>query len=259
MSPSIVIFGIYFFASSAVLIVVAALICLTTCAFDKNRRLLHYFACLWGYHYLLVNPGWRCTIEGREHIDPHKTYVLVANHSSYFDILALYGLFRPYKWVSKEEIFKIPFVGWNMMLNQYVTIARGNLTSIKDMLKRCKTWLQRGASILIFPEGTRSETGELQAFRDGAFKLAIDCRVPVVPVVVDGTFQIYPKHAKGIRFFQPVRVRVLPPVEPAAFEGSAKMRDHVHALMQATLDEMRGKKIAAQPAEAGPGITTAIN
>lgn len=234
---------IYFFVSSAVLFCIAAVICYTTCWFDPNRRKLHFFACLWGNHYVRVNPGWRLHYEGVDQIDYNKTYVLVANHQSLFDILVLYGLFKPYKWVSKESIFKVPFVGWNMFINQYVLIKRGDMKSIKEMMQTCRNWLKRGASILMFPEGTRSEDGELQDFRDGSFRLAAECGVPVVPIVVDGTHEILSKHGRKINYTGDISVKVLPPIDPQDFNNkSAAIRDHVHALMKSTLAEMRQKK-----------------
>jgi 1-acyl-sn-glycerol-3-phosphate acyltransferase len=181
-------------------------------------------------------------IEGRELIEPNKTYVLVANHQSYFDIFAVYALFRFFKWVSQEQIFDIPGIGWNMYLNQYVKIVRGNLSSIKQMLKDCKEWLDRDVSIALFPEGTRSLTGEMAPFRDGAFRLAIEAGVPVVPIVIDGTFEALPKGQNIANFFTPVRLKVLPPVDSRQFtKNTVGLRDHVHELIETTLHEMRGE------------------
>lgn len=220
----------------------AALVCLATFWFDRNRRLTHYFASAWSYHYMMVNPNWKVHFEGVEQIDSSKTYVIVANHQSLIDILVLYGLFKPFKWVSKESIFKVPFIGWNMIINQYVTIRRGDIKSIKEMIQSCRDWLNRGASILIFPEGTRSEDGEIHDFRDGSFRLAAECNVPVVPVVIDGTFPILPKHAKLINYHAVVRIKVLPPIAPQDFDNkAAALRNHVHALMVQTLAEMRAQ------------------
>jgi len=237
---------IYFFASSAVLFTIGWLICVATCRFDKNRRFLHYYASAWGYHYLFINWGWKVRFEGRELIDPSKTYVIVANHQSLVDILALYGLFKPYKFVSKESIFKVPFVGWNMIINQYVLIRRGDLKSIKDMMQTCRKWLKQGASILMFPEGTRSEDGEIHDFRDGSFRLAAECGVPVVPVVVEGTHDILKKHGKNINYRGEITIKVLPPVNPADFGNkSAAIRDHVRNQMIETLVELRKKRSPA--------------
>ncbi len=240
---------VYFFVAAFVLFIIAGLICLSTCWFDPNRRILHYFACAWGNHYLRINPLWRLHYEGLERIDSNKTYVLVANHQSLVDIVVLYGLFKPFKWVSKESIFQVPLVGWNMMINQYVLIKRGDLKSIKEMMQTCRNWLNRGASILMFPEGTRSEDGEMHDFRDGSFRLAAECGVPVVPIVVDGTHDILAKNGGWIKFTGDIRVKVLPPVDPQAFNNkSAAIRDHVHDLMKRTLSEMREKQAARQPA-----------
>jgi 1-acyl-sn-glycerol-3-phosphate acyltransferase len=234
---------IYFFLSSAVLFAIGAFICLSTFWFDRNRRLLHYYASWWGYHYMQLNWEWKVRFEGRELIDPKKTYVIVANHQSFIDILVLYGLFKPYKWVSKESVSRVPFVGWNMLINQYVFIKRGDMKSIKEMMQTCRNWLKRGASLLMFPEGTRSEDGEIHDFRDGPFRLAAEAGVPVVPVIVNGTHEILPKNGKSINYRAHVLVKVLPPVDPAAFNNkSAAVRDHVQALMKASLAEMRGEK-----------------
>jgi 1-acyl-sn-glycerol-3-phosphate acyltransferase len=235
---------VYFFAVCAVCVCISALITCTTCLFDRNRKATHMFSCFWGLIYICINPFWHFRIEGRELIEPNKTYVLVANHQSYFDIFAVYRLFRFFKWVSQEQIFDIPGIGWNMYLNQYVKVVRGNLSSIKQMLKDCKGWLDRDVSIALFPEGTRSLTGEMAPFRDGAFRLAIEAGVPVVPIVIDGTFEVLPKGQNVANFFTPIRLKVLPPVDSRPYaKNTIGLRDHVHSLMEKTLHEMRGEKI----------------
>ena len=99
------------------------------------------------------------------------------------DILVVYGLFRPFKWVSKAELFRVPVVGWNMWLNDYVPVLRGDRESIREMMDRCRAHLARGAPVMIFPEGTRSRDGRLGSFKDGAFRLAIEAGCPVIPIV----------------------------------------------------------------------------
>jgi 1-acyl-sn-glycerol-3-phosphate acyltransferase len=243
------LFIFYFFASSFVLYWINAVIMLVTAPFDPNRKAVHQFACAWGYHYLKINPWWRCRFEGKENIENGKTYVLVSNHQSLADIVTLYGLFKHYKWVSKEEIFKVPMIGWNMELNQYVKIKRGNMKSIKEMLATCRSWIEKGSSVLMFPEGTRSPDGEIHPFRDGAFRISCETGVPVIPIVIDGTHDILPKGSKYLHAGN-IRVRVLKPIDPKDFDNnSAKMRDHIHALMVRTLAEMRGVKQPAEPAQ----------
>lgn len=240
------LYAIYFFSSSAVLASIASIICVLTAPFDRNRKIVHFFACMWGYHYIALNPFWRCEFSGTENILPGQTYILVANHQSYWDIMVLYGLFRPFKWVAKEDVMKIPFINWNMVINQYVRVTREDLKSIKEMMAACRNWLARGASIMIFPEGTRSEDGDLGRFRDGPFKLAIESGVKVVPIVLDGTYEIMPKGSKYVSFRSNIVVKVLEPIDPALFNGQPKvMREAVHALMKNTLAELRQTEVTA--------------
>jgi len=250
------LFAIYFFASSAVLVCVNAFICLLVAPFDPFRRAVHTFSCYWGYHYLQIDPFWRLTYNGLEQIDRHKKYVLIANHQSVADILVLYGLHRYYKWVSKAEIIKVPFIGCNMLLNQYIFLKRGNIKSIKEMMQICRDWLNKGASVMLFPEGTRSENGQLQSFRDGAFKLSIDCNVELIPIVINGTREMFGKGAKQINFKQNIDINVLPPVNPAQFDrSSGRMRAFVHELMAEELARMRGESASGPKFDQRPVAT----
>ena len=232
---------VYFFTTSAFLVWISAAICLFTKGSDPKRKLAHLYSCWWGFHYIQINPFWKYKFEGLDNIDADKTYVLVSNHQSLLDIMVLYGLNKPYKWVSKESILKVPFIGWNMQFNQYVKIVRGDLKSIKEMMAICRNWLNQGSSIMIFPEGTRSPDGELLEFRDGPFKLASDCKVPVIPIVVDGTHDCLPKSSNVLKFAGKITVRVLPPVYPQDFESVRQFREHVRNLMVTNLAQIRGK------------------
>lgn len=229
----------YFFFTSALLFI--ALIFVTPLALivDKDKRLLHLLTSLWGYHFVLLNPWWKCRFEGAEYLEPGKNYVLVANHQSLADVFVLAGLNHHFKWVSKDSLMRIPFFGWNMRLNDYVSIKRGDRKSIIEMMSSCKAWLQKGVSLMIFPEGTRSEDGLIGEFREGSFKLALDCQVPLVPIVISGTREIISKRSRVFCFAAKMTVRVLPPISPNKFEGSpGKMRDHVRDLMVRTLSGM---------------------
>lgn len=235
-------FLLYFILSSSFFNTLTAIATLLTFPFDKRRQLVHMISCVWGWHYLPLNPFWQFKMEGREHIDPDKTYVIIGNHASYLDILVCYAIFRKFKFVSKEMVFNIPLIGWNMYLNQYVKIRRGNLSSIKEMMATCKEWLKMGASVLMFPEGTRTETGEILPFRAGSFNLALELNVPIVPIVIYGTFEVFPKKRGELRTFQPIHARILPPMMPKDYEGKpGKMKDEAHKLMSETLDELRAK------------------
>lgn len=209
---------------------------------DPRRRLLHQYSCWWAYHYVTCLPLWTARWSGRERIDRSATYMIVSNHQSLGDILVLFGLFVHYKWVSKAAIFKVPLIGWNMRANDYVGLVRGDRQSIARMLEHCREHLRRGSSIMMFPEGTRSPDGRLKAFKHGAFSLAQEFDLPILPVVIDGTLDALPKHDLFIRspWFMPVKVRVLEPIPaneaPDVGALSAVVRDR----MAAELADLRG-------------------
>lgn len=227
-----ILFWMFFCVSCAALFAVALVIFVVTWPFDRNGRLLHLFSCFWAQLYFYVNPFWRLRVEGRERLPWHGPAVLVANHQSLGDILVLFGLYRPFKWVSKASVFKAPFLGWNMYLNRYVGLVRGDRESIAQMMVDCERWLDRGVPVLLFPEGTRSEDGNVKAFKDGAFRLAITKDCPVIPIVITGTARTLPKHGLVLRGQADCRVRVLEPVSPASFKGELDaLREHVRRLI----------------------------
>jgi 1-acyl-sn-glycerol-3-phosphate acyltransferase len=207
--------------SSALLFPIAVVIWALTAPFDRRRRALHLFTCFWASLYTWLNPVWRVTIHGRENIDPGATYVYVANHLSLLDILVLFRLFTDFKWVSKAELFKIPGVGWNMTLNNYIPLRRGERDSVIAMMAQCQEALAQGSSLMMFPEGTRSATGELKAFKTGAFELAVAADVPIVPIAIVGTNNALPKHGFVLRGRHHIMVTVLPPFEPGDSVDSA--------------------------------------
>ncbi len=225
----------------------AVLIWAATASFDPTRRLLHLYTCWWSRLYLRCLPGCRIEVEGREKIRPRTPYVLVANHQSATDIMALAALAVPFKWTSKKENFRIPIIGWNMSLNGTVKVDRGNVRGVEAVMAACRSWLKRGVPVMVFPEGHRSATGELLRFHGGAFKLAAACGCAVVPIVVDGTRPIY----QGLRvcaFPGRVTVRVLDPVGLADAGGSVLgLRDLVFERMRDALADLRGRPAGAAP------------
>lgn len=210
--------------------------------FDRRRRFSHRYAWIWANHYVALSPYWRIHVEGRERIADDRPYVMAANHQSFGDIFVLYQLRKQFKWVAKDSVFWVPFLGWMMWMADYVAIRRGDASSRRRMFDRCLRHLQRGSSVLLFPEGTRSKDGELHEFRRGAFTLAAAAGVPVVPIVIDGTLHALPQ---GTWVFQQdgvldIQVRVLEPVHPDAVGGDAQaLAERVQAAMVAALAEMR--------------------
>jgi 1-acyl-sn-glycerol-3-phosphate acyltransferase len=199
-----------------------------TVLFDRRRLVLHLYSSAWATFYVRMNPLWRLRVTGRDRLPWRGGAVLVANHASLVDILVLFDLFRPYKWVSKAENFKLPFIGWNMRLNDYVPLVRGDRVSVVAMLEHCARHLERGCPVLMFPEGTRSEDGRLKAFKDGAFELAATHGVPVIPIAVHGTGRALPKHGLVLEEHVDAHIEVLAPLalssDPAALRDEARRR-----------------------------------
>jgi 1-acyl-sn-glycerol-3-phosphate acyltransferase len=228
-----------YLALTCVLFFAPALLIWALTFWDPKKRLLHAFTSFWGAHYLAWAPFASVRVAGRDlglHAGP---CVYVSNHQSMVDILAVFATYLPYRWVSKRENFFAPFLGWTMWLNGYVPLKRGHLPSIRRMLRRCDAELRAGNSLFLFPEGTRSDDGELKAFYRGAFWLAVRHHVPVVPVVIEGTRDILPKRSLLIRP-QAVDVSVLPPVDARPFGSDDRgLRARVHAQMTEALSELR--------------------
>ena len=225
----------YAVATMPFLMAGAFVVFLVTWPFDRRRVVLHLYSCMWATLYIVSNPFWRERFIGRSKLPWRGPAVIVANHLSLLDILVLYGLFRPFKWVSKAELFRVPIVGWNMAINDYVRVWRGDRESVRKMMQHCREHLARGAPVLLFPEGTRSLDGRLQRFKDGAFRLAFDAQVPVFPVALSGTYQALPKHGTTIRGKMRARVEVLDPLHPKDFESADALRDATRAAIAAAL------------------------
>ncbi len=161
-----------------------------------------------------LNPLWRFGYSGPLPADPRMPFVVVANHESFSDILLISHLPWEMKWLSKAELFRIPILGWMMWLVGDIPVKRGFGPSAVEAMARCRKALAQRVSVMIFPEGTRSKTAELLPFKDGAFRLAIEAGVPILPLAVSGTSTALRKH--DWRFGRAVaEVRVLPPVQTA--------------------------------------------
>ncbi len=232
-----VLYWAFVVATMPVLFVGALAVFLSTAAFDRRLVVLHLYSCAWATFYVVMNPLWRLRVEGRERLPWRGPAVLVANHLSMLDILVVYGLFRPFKWVAKAELFRVPVVGWNMALNDYVRVWRGDPESVRKMMDHCRRHLARGTPVLVFPEGTRSRTGRLQAFKDGAFRLALDAGCPVIPIAITGTAEGLPKSGLMLRGRMQATVRVLGPISPVDHPSLSALRRAARAALVAALPE----------------------
>jgi 1-acyl-sn-glycerol-3-phosphate acyltransferase len=226
----------------------AVVIWAVTRPFDRRRVLLHLFCSLWATSYVRINPLWRLETTGRDRLPWRGPAVLVANHASLIDILVLYSIHRPFKWVSKKENFRIPVVGWGMYLNDYVPVVRGDRASVLAMMAECDRLLGEGSPVLFFPEGTRTRDGRLLPFKDGAFELALRHGVPVIPIAVHGTGRALPKHGLVLEEHVDAKVEVLEPLLPAEHPTVARLRDAARERLALAL----GEGMADGPAERDP-------
>lgn len=224
------LFYAFFLGYAALCFCVAVVIKLVTWPFDRNGLVLHLFSCFWAQTYFQMHPFWRMQVRGREKLPWKGGAVYACNHQSLGDVLVFFGLYRPFKWVSKKAVFSLPFLGWNMRMNGYVPITRGDKDSVVRMFEHCKYWLRRGVPVLMFPEGTRSPDESVQKFKDGAFQLALDEKVPVYPMVVCGSGATLPKHGWKVQLRSRCVVQILDPVSPEGHTVES-LRDHVRDLI----------------------------
>jgi 1-acyl-sn-glycerol-3-phosphate acyltransferase len=186
-----------------------------------------------------LNPLWHFRVTGALPVDPRNPYVVVSNHESFVDILLISHLPWEMKWLSKIEILRIPVLGWDMRLAGDVPVERGATRSAVKAMLRCREILKQRVSVIIFPEGTRSATAEMLPFKDGAFRLAVEAGVPILPLVVRGTRTALPKH--GWRFGRAdAEVRVLEPIGTAGLgpQDVAALKERVRSIIGKVRSEM---------------------
>ncbi|PRQ05501.1 1-acyl-sn-glycerol-3-phosphate acyltransferase [Enhygromyxa salina] len=212
--------------------------------FDRRRRFSHWYAYTWANHLHRVSPFWTVVVEHAERMRDDRAYVLVCNHQSSGDILAMFALRKQFRWVAKRMLFAVPFLGWMMAMAGYVGIKRGAKRSRERMMAKCKRQLELGNTIAIFPEGTRSTTKEMRPFKRGAFVLACEADKPVLPVIMEGTLETLPRESWVFTLERPIYpvVRVLEPIEPADHDHDPdRLSDAVRAAMTAGIAELRAE------------------
>jgi len=232
MIQSLIFWGFMLF-SSLLLFPIAVLIWALTSLFDERKVILHRFTCLWASLYTWTNPAWPIEVRGREKLVHDRACVMVANHLSLIDILVMFRLFSHFKWVSKVENFRVPLVGWNMRLNSYIPLRRGNKASVLQMMRLCEATLAQGSSIMMFPEGTRSPHGRLRSFKPGAFELAQKTGSPIQPIVIRGTSDALPKRGFVLQGRHPISLTVLDAIPPERFADLSveQLTDQVHEII----------------------------
>jgi 1-acyl-sn-glycerol-3-phosphate acyltransferase len=204
-----------------------------------------------------LNPFWDFQVVDRVHPDPRRPYVFVANHASNADPFLVAMVPWEMKWLSKKSIFDIPLLGWMMRVAGDVEVDRGNKESARHAMEQMRERLDRKLSVLVFPQGTRSVDGTVGAFRDGAFRLAIEAGVDVVPLAVDGTAQSLPKGSIAFRRTS-ARVTVLPPVSTTGMtvEDAPRLAERVRGEIERAIGTSSGSSGAPPPPPTGPAAAS---
>jgi 1-acyl-sn-glycerol-3-phosphate acyltransferase len=203
-----------------------------TAPFDRGRYVAGRFFRLMGVAVVKINPLWTFRTEGNMIRDPRRPYVAVSNHVSYADIFLISHLPWEMKWLAKDTIFRIPVMGWIMRMAGDIPIVRGDRGSTASAIEGCRDRLRKRVSVMIFPEGTRSRTGALQNFKDGAFRIAIEAGVPILPIAVAGTRNAMEKGTFRFRRADAI-CRVLEPVDTTGLsvDDVPVLRERVRAII----------------------------
>ena len=192
-----------------------AIVTIIGCTFGKARTWGYYPAMVWSrlMCWIMLLP---VKVEGRELLKKRQSYVFVANHQGPYDIFLVYGfLGRSFRWMMKKELRSIPLVGKACESAGHIFVDKRGPKAIQHTYEQGRKVLQHGVSLVVFPEGARTFTGHMAKFRRGAFQLADELQLPVVPVTIDGSFDVLPRQ-KGINFvtWHPLRLVIHAPIEP---------------------------------------------
>jgi len=213
---------------------------------DKGtRRLVHQVSIFWAQGIIAWNPIWKLVVTGLGNIQKGKHYVVVANHRSLLDILAVCAaLPLNFRFLAKKELFYVPFMGWAMSCAGYVPLDRASHESGRKAIKRITELLAMRLSVLLFPEGTRSLDGKIHAFKMGAFKLARDSNVEILPVVIEGTGRALPKKSIFLRNRSKFIVSIGKPVSLENFSDRSmeEVKEKIRHEMISRLERIRHGK-----------------
>ncbi|MBI9104071.1 MAG: 1-acyl-sn-glycerol-3-phosphate acyltransferase [Spirochaetales bacterium] len=210
-----------------------------TALFDKRRRIMHFHSGLWCWLALALSPLWHVKISGRENLDYNKSHVVIMNHQSLIDILIAFRLFYPVKMIGKKVLAFVPIVGWNLFLSGHLLVDRKNLKSQMNAIRRMEKIIGSGDSLLVFPEGTRTKDGNLLDFKKGAFRSASSTGTPLLPVVIDGPYQILPRKGFIVNGRRDIIIRIMPPIPVEKGTSPAELAKSSREVMADELEKIR--------------------
>ena len=213
----IVLYRIYQLLIMAPLLLVATVLVTTStiigCALGGGRFWGYWPEILWGKIFCWLSFV-KVTISGKENIDKKTSYVFVANHQGAYDIFSIYGyLGHEFRWMMKASLSRIPMVGFACVMSKQVYVDKSSPTALRTTMSRAQNLLSDGMSIVVFPEGARSSNGKMRPFKRGAFMLAQEFNLPVVPITIDGAFDVLPRFKK-IPNWGHIHITIHKPIEP---------------------------------------------
>lgn len=174
-------------------------------------------------------------VEGRENLNNDESYVFVSNHQGAFDIFLIYGfLGRNFKWLMKYQLFSIPFVGATCRASHHIPVDKRGPRHIKATYDKAREVLRKGMSVVLFPEGARSFTGHMATFKRGGFMLADELQLPIVPLTINGSFNVMPRTSDmHFAVWHPLTLTIHKPIYPT---GNGP--DNVQRIMDASYEEI---------------------
>jgi 1-acyl-sn-glycerol-3-phosphate acyltransferase len=210
-----------------------SLIAITASFFSRRGNCVHIIARIWARSILIFSRV-HVSVKGLSHIEPDKSYIYMANHQSNFDIPVLLGYLPvQFRWLAKAELFKIPVFGRAMLGAGYVKIDRFNRESAFESISEAAQKMKKGVSVMIFPEGTRSKDGNIRPFKKGGFVMAVDSGVPIVPVIIRGTWPIMAKSSLRINRGD-VEMEITAPIDTSGYsrESKGELMDAVRTVIR---------------------------
>lgn len=235
------------FVALPIILVASILVSLVTiagCLIGNGHFWGYWPAHLWAR--IVVTVLWLPVhVEGCEHLKKGESYVFVSNHQGAFDIFLVYGyLNRNFKWMMKHQLRKMPFVGYACAKSHQIFVDRRSPSKVKKTINDARETLKDGTSLVVFPEGARTFTGHMGKFKKGAFLLADELQLPVVPLTINGSFNVMPR-TRDWHFvkWHPLRLTIHQPVYPIG-QGPQNIQAVMHqsydSVMSALVPEYQG-------------------
>ena len=225
------------FIALPIMIVITIIVALATMIgsiFD-DRFWGYWPGMIWGrlFYRLFFIP---LKVDGKENIKKGQSYVIAPNHQSYWDAFLIYGFIGiKFKWMMKKELGRIPFVGWACYMAGCIFIDRSSRESGINSIRKAESKLKDGMSVVIFPEGTRSYDGQMGKFKRGAFLISEELGLPILPVTIDGNYDVMSRHAWNVTW-HPVHMTIHEPVWPRSTKDSTEAQ--VKEIMNQTSQEV---------------------